>query len=89
MCKESKGRTQEQYQTASSRGHGGPRGISQAGNASRDPVASCQLPVAKPPHFAPAHVGAARQAPGIRYGWQAFASQSSHSLLPWQLSDGC
>eukprot|EP00956_Cyclotella_meneghiniana_P006317 scaffold8272_cov22-Cyclotella_meneghiniana.AAC.1 len=39
-----------------------------------------QAPVAKSPHFAPAHVGAARQASGIWYDWQALASQSSHSL---------
>eukprot|EP00956_Cyclotella_meneghiniana_P001402 scaffold1537_cov37-Cyclotella_meneghiniana.AAC.1 len=37
-----------------------------------------QSPVAKSPHFAPAHV-VARQASGIRYNWQALASQSSHS----------
>eukprot|EP00956_Cyclotella_meneghiniana_P015352 scaffold23399_cov54-Cyclotella_meneghiniana.AAC.1 len=39
-----------------------------------------QSPVAKSPHFAPAHGGPARQASGnMWYDWQALASQSPHS----------
>eukprot|EP00956_Cyclotella_meneghiniana_P019865 scaffold34529_cov55-Cyclotella_meneghiniana.AAC.4 len=45
---------------------------------SQSPVAR-QSPVAKSPHFAPAHGGAARQASGMWYDWQALASQSPHS----------
>eukprot|EP00956_Cyclotella_meneghiniana_P000358 scaffold432_cov69-Cyclotella_meneghiniana.AAC.16 len=46
------------------------------------PVVS-QSPVAKSPHFAPAHGGAARQASGMWYDWQALASQWPHSPGDW------